>query len=404
MTPIDRSPGRPGAGEPAVLFARRATPPPGPASATAVRPGLASSRRPCARSSSPTCTSARASSATSCATREPLAALLARARRRRPARPARRRRRADGGPRDAGDGDRRAGPARDRRARRARTARSSLVPGNHDAPLDPPWLRANGGPAGLDAAGPADATPVLAARRRRGSARRGCASATPASGSPTASGRPTATTSTATCCRSRRYGVARGLLGRVPRDGATPGRLRARPQPVARPRVEAVVDRGAAPAGAALATTSPRSLRAATMPGMPPAGAAPPPRAADGARCSACRCAGRASRARRASSTASASTPTTSSSATSTAAGRSPATTRAAGAAPAGRRSSRTPARGSTRRCSCTGRAPPHPYWPGGAVLSRTTAPPRASGLLDHLGAAALQPPQTRAGSRPSST
>jgi hypothetical protein len=42
---------------------------------------------------------------------------------------------------------------------------------------------------------------------------------------------------------------------------------------------------------------------------------------------------------------------------------------------------------------------PPHPYWPGGAILIEDGGPPRAIGLLDHLGPRALHPPQTRAGS-----
>jgi len=47
---------------------------------------------------------------------------------------------------------------------------------------------------------------------------------------------------------------------------------------------------------------------------------------------------------------------------------------------------------------------PPHPYWPGGAIVIEDDGPPRAIGLLDHLGPRALHPPQTRAGSLPSST
>jgi UDP-2,3-diacylglucosamine pyrophosphatase LpxH len=36
---------------------------------------------------------------------------------------------------------------------------------------------------------------------------------------------------------------------------------------------------------------------------------------------------------------------------------------------------------------------PPHPYWPGGAVLLDAGQPPRSVGLLDELGAAELRPP-----------
>ena len=144
-------------------------------------------------------------------------------------------RRADGGPGDAGDGDRRAGPARDRRARSARTARSILVPGNHDAPLVRRWLRATGGPDGLDAPVPPSATPMLA---RVVTAARAGARAGPLPrrlAHRPRSTRPTATTSTATCCRRPAYGVARGLLGRVPRDGATPADYERARSAVARP-------------------------------------------------------------------------------------------------------------------------------------------------------------------------
>ena len=37
------------------------------------------------------------------------------------------------------------------------------------------------------------------------------------------------------------------------------------------------------------------------------------------------------------------------------------------------------------------GAAPPHPYWPGGAVLIDSDDDPRAVGLLDELDAAALR-------------
>lgn len=42
--------------------------------------------------------------------------------------------------------------------------------------------------------------------------------------------------------------------------------------------------------------------------------------------------------------------------------------------------------------------APPHPYWPGGAVLLHGDAAPRAVGLLDELGAAELHAPRRRRG------
>jgi hypothetical protein len=36
--------------------------------------------------------------------------------------------------------------------------------------------------------------------------------------------------------------------------------------------------------------------------------------------------------------------------------------------------------------------APPHPYWPGGAIRLAEGGEPEAIGLLDHLGAVALHP------------
>ena len=71
--------------------------------------------------------------------------------------------------------------------------------------------------------------------------------------------------------------------------------------------------------------------------------------------------------------------------------GRCPATSRASGAGPAGARGSSTPAAGCGSRCSCTARPPPHPYWPGGAVVIDDGAEPRAVGLLDHLSADVLR-------------
>jgi hypothetical protein len=44
--------------------------------------------------------------------------------------------------------------------------------------------------------------------------------------------------------------------------------------------------------------------------------------------------------------------------------------------------------------------SPPHPYWPGGAVLLESGRPPRAMGLLDDLGPAELLGPPRRGRSR----
>lgn len=42
--------------------------------------------------------------------------------------------------------------------------------------------------------------------------------------------------------------------------------------------------------------------------------------------------------------------------------------------------------------------APPHPYWPGGAIVLEADAPPRAIGLLDDLTTAELHPPRRSRG------
>ena len=111
----------------------------------------------------------------------------------------------------------------------------------------------------------------------------------------------------------------------------------------------------------------------------------------DLARCSACRCGARASRRWRAWRTASGSRPTGSCSATSTARG------------PLAGDDPRPLARpGGSPRIANTGawvyeppllhRArPPHPYWPGGAILLEDDGDPRAVGLLDGLDPAALR-------------
>ena len=57
---------------------------------------------------------------------------------------------------------------------------------------------------------------------------------------------------------------------------------------------------------------------------------------------------------------------------------------------PGGRPTSPTAAAGSTSRCSCTTRPLPHPYWPGGAIVLEDGSDPRTVGLLDHLDASAL--------------
>jgi UDP-2,3-diacylglucosamine pyrophosphatase LpxH len=96
-----------------------------------------------------------------------------------------------------------------------------VVPGNHDAALVRPWLRAHGVPTAVDASIPLDATPLLAGV---------CGSLAPARVSVHypgvwLSGRVWATHGhylDRHLLPESAFGIARGLLGRLPRDGATP--------------------------------------------------------------------------------------------------------------------------------------------------------------------------------------
>src|SRR3954454_2408169 len=96
-----------------------------------------------------------------------------------------------------------------------------LVPGNHDAPLVRAWLRRNGGPVTVDAPVPADATPALA---------RVVECLRPAGVRVHYPGVWLSERIWAThghyldrhLIPESGYGIARGLLGRLPRDGAVP--------------------------------------------------------------------------------------------------------------------------------------------------------------------------------------
>jgi Calcineurin-like phosphoesterase len=96
-----------------------------------------------------------------------------------------------------------------------------VVPGNHDGALVRPWLRAGGGPVGVDAAIPLDATPGLA------QVASWLAPARVRAHYPGVwlSDRVWATHGhylDRHLLPEAAYGIARGLLGRLPRDGATP--------------------------------------------------------------------------------------------------------------------------------------------------------------------------------------
>jgi UDP-2,3-diacylglucosamine pyrophosphatase LpxH len=141
-----------------------------------------------------------------------------------------------------------------------------LVPGNHDAALVRPWLRAHGVPAAVDAALPLDATPLLAEVTGW---------LAPARVSVRYPGVWVSSRVWAThghyldrhLLPESAFGMARGLLGRLPRDGATPADYE---QP-GRPSVTALegwLSRLPRPL-AALVEDVAELLRAATMPGIP---------------------------------------------------------------------------------------------------------------------------------------
>jgi hypothetical protein len=140
-----------------------------------------------------------------------------------------------------------------------------LVPGNHDHALVRPWLRANGAPAQVDADVPPDATPQLAKVTR---------ALAPARVQVRYPGLWLSDRVWAThghyldrhLLPESAFGVARGLLGRLPRDGARPADYEQTGPSVT--AVEAWFSRLPRPL-AALAEDMAELLRAATMPGIP---------------------------------------------------------------------------------------------------------------------------------------
>ena len=273
-------------------------------------------------------------------------------------------------------------------ARLARETEVIVVPGNHDAALVHPWLRANGVPPAIDAEIPTDATPVLA---------RLTSWLGPADVRVRYPGVWLSEGVWAThghyldrhLLPETAFGVARGLLGRLPRDGARPVDYERAGGP-SLTRVEALLTRWLPRPLAGLVDDLAELMRAATMP----------------------RAAPRRFLSRR----------------------MSPVTARLLGAQ---MRRASIPALGRVvhrlgvdaewvvfghvhrfgplpgddpeewlgpggrPRIVNTGSwvyepllvhhaTPPHPYWPGGAVLLEDDGEPRPIGLLDHLSAAAL--------------
>ena len=262
-----------------------------------------------------------------------------------------------------------------------------VVPGNHDGELVAPWLRAHGvGPA-VDAELPGDATPVLA---------RVVACLAPAAVRVRYPGVWLSDRVWAThghyldrhLMPETAFGVARGLLGRLPRDGARPVDYERAGGP-SLTRVEALLTRWLPRPLAALVDDLAELLRAATMPGVP--------RRLLARRMSPVTATLLGAQARRASI---------------------PALARVVhrlgvdadwvvfghvhrfGPLP-GDDLQDWIGPGGRPRIVNTGSwvyepllvhhaTPPHPYWPGGAVLLEDRRDPQPIGLLDHLDAAAL--------------
>ena len=154
-----------------------------------------------------------------------------------------------------------------------------VVPGNHDRGLVRPWLHEHDvtlrprhrGAARRHAR--ARAAGLLARRRRA------CASTTRASGSRTRVWATHGHYLDRHLLPESAYGFARGLLGRLPRDGAVPADYERAGGPSAT-RLEALLTRWLPRPLAVITDELTELLRAATMPGGPRRAARPPARAA----------------------------------------------------------------------------------------------------------------------------
>jgi UDP-2,3-diacylglucosamine pyrophosphatase LpxH len=142
-----------------------------------------------------------------------------------------------------------------------------IVPGNHDAALVRPWLRAQGGPTAVDAAIPLDATRLLAEVS---------ASLAPARVRVHYPGVWLSDRVWAThghyldrhLLPESAFGIARGLLGRLPRDGAAPTDYEQTGSP-SLTGIEAWLSRRLPRPLAAAVEDAAEIVRAATMPGIP---------------------------------------------------------------------------------------------------------------------------------------
>jgi hypothetical protein len=262
-----------------------------------------------------------------------------------------------------------------------------VVPGNHDAALVRPWLRARDGPLTVDARIPVDATPELA----RVTSWLGPARVLVHYPGVWLSERVWATHGhylDRHLLPEAVYGTARGLLGRLPRDGATPVDYEQGGGP-SLTRVEALLTRRLPRPLAAGVDDVAELLRAATMPRSP--------RRPLGRRIAPLTALVLGAQMRRASM---------------------PALARvvhrlgvdadwvifghAHRCGPlAGDDRRRWAGPGGRPQIANTGSwvyepllvhraTPPHPYWPGGAIRLGDAGDPQAIGLLDHLDAAVL--------------
>jgi hypothetical protein len=150
-------------------------------------------------------------------------------------------------------------------ARLGGAAEVIVVPGNHDAGFVRPWARGRDGSLGVETPIPRDATPALF---------RLTSWLEPARVRVSYPGVWLADRVWAThghyldrhLLPEAAYGVARGLLGRLPRDGATPADYEGGPSAT---RVEALLTRWLPRPLAELMDELAELLRAATMPGSP---------------------------------------------------------------------------------------------------------------------------------------
>jgi UDP-2,3-diacylglucosamine pyrophosphatase LpxH len=263
-----------------------------------------------------------------------------------------------------------------------------VVPGNHDRALVAPWMRARGVPRAVDAAIPPDATPMLA---------RVVALLAPAAVQVRYPGVWLSDRVWAThghyldrhLLPESAYGVARGLLGRLPVAGAAPADYEQRGRPSVT-GLEGMLSRWLTPPLVAVLDGVVELLRAATMPADPRSvrrRMAPLAALLLGLQMRRASIPALAHVVRRLGIDAEwvvfghvhRSGPL-------------PGDDLRQWAGPQGR-----------PRIANTGSwvyeppllhhaSPPHPYWPGGAILLEDAGEPRAIGLLDHLPARAFRP------------